>query len=269
VKIVVVVGRIDEIEDAALWKLGRAVRNLVSDSHKLTLIQQLGYDQATDAGIVWREARPRHRNGVRVPRIRAVYQNATREHALSVALRTAGLVTFTLSGLDGQILTLRKCSEPRQPGVYSVEVSAVSPFWLDVMAEKAAVPIFLNAGIDHDGGRCILDAVQLATACAVGWDADALVFLDQDEGVRDHAGSVMRWLEVNGHKDSHDRNSEGSRMLDKVRACGIALRAGVRRGRIFPWSQVASLEDLFRARVEYGTEITSFPLETPKRIRVE
>jgi len=164
-----------------------------------------------------------------------------------------------LSGLDGQILGLRKCGKPAQASAYSVEISEVSPFWIDVIGEKAAVPVLLNEGIDCDGMRCMLDAVQLATACAIGWDADVLVLLDRDEGVRDFAGSVRRWLELSQRNGSPDSYSEGYGMLDKVQACSAALRAGVRRARILPWSQIDCLEDFFRAKIRYGTEIILCP----------
>lgn len=160
-------------------------------------------------------------------------------------------MAFGLCCMDGNMIRLRRANENSKR--YGAEVASVTPFWLNLIAERGGVPVLAPVGVGTDNSWKLLDPYQLAARCAIAWNADALIFLTE-EGVRDCQGNVMRWLEV---ANIHQISTVEDNMAARLKACREALEAGVHRARIFPSSHIDSLADFYFTRIEYGTEIVT------------
>ena len=169
------------------------------------------------------------------------------------AFNMVHVTAFGLCGCDGNLLQLRSKKE-RSNGV--PEIAGVTSFWLDAITEKGGVPVIASVGIDFDGNWRKLDADRLAIRCAVAWNADLLMYLVDEDGVKAGDGGVMRWLDA-GNLDQIDRNSLGAKMMARLNGCREALEGGVRRARIYPYSHIESLSDFYSTRLDYGTEVTT------------
>jgi acetylglutamate kinase len=226
-------------------RLAGCVRNLVSAGHRVVLVHDHDENQISlgqesmEPGLETAEACNRGMGA------------AIRANKLLVSmLNTTRVTAFGFCGFDGNLVQLRL---GRPNGIS--EVAAVEALWFDVITEKGGVPVIANIGCRPDGTWKMLDSDQLAAQCAISWDADLLIFLVGEDGVRDCEGTVMRWLDA-GNVDQIPRKSLGGSMMAKLNGCCIALEGGVRRARIYPASQIESLPDFYFARIDYGTEIT-------------
>lgn len=179
---------------------------------------------------------------------------AVKANKLLVSLLNAADITaFGVCGFDGNLLELRLKTE-RSNG--TAEIAMVRTFWLDAITEKGGVPVIAGVGSTVDGTWKKLDANELAIRCAVAWNADVLMFLINEDGVKDRDGTVMRWLDARSF-DQIDRNSLGTEMMARLNGCLEALEGGVRRTRIYPYSRIEILSDFFFTRLDYGTEVTT------------
>lgn len=171
---------------------------------------------------------------------------------LTSLLNIVGVPAFGFCGLDGDIVRLRLCSGGTN--AFDAEVASVSPFWLNVVTENGGVPVLCNIGVAADSSWRVLNSDQLATKCAVAWNADALIFVIAGEGVRSDQGNVLRWLNVADiHRIGGAPTEEN--IVTKLHGCRQALEAGVHRTRIFPVAHIEQLADFYFAALEYGTEV--------------
>jgi acetylglutamate kinase len=97
----------------------------------------------------------------------------------------------------------------------------------------------------------------MASACAVALHAQALVFLTDVPGVKDQAGAVIRWLDVQTIPAMVEQATVSGGMLPKLEACTKALRKGVNRVRIMPASNVEALPGFFTSPLDCGTEVVA------------
>jgi acetylglutamate kinase len=174
--------------------------------------------------------------------------------SLVCRLNAAGMRALGLCGADGKILRMRRKNEMGS-GRESLEIASVDPFWLDVISQQQSVLVMANLGPGPDKKLHRVDAGELAAACAVAWRADALVFLTAYEGIRNVGGEVIRWLEA-GHVEALLQSSMLSpEVLSHLKAGHEAIKHGVRRVRILPFSCVNSLSQFYFAKIAEGTEL--------------
>lgn len=189
------------------------------------------------------------------PALEMICGNPTK--ALRAALKIAGLTAIRLSGADGNIFRVR---QGPAPGIAAI--AATDPFWLEVIASNGGIPLVDNLTLNPGQKYCWINTDQVASACAIGWDADALIVLSENHGLEAPNGAVIRWLSVGKLPDFLSACKTPSHILSKLNACRDALQHGVRRARIFPVSQLASLSSFYISRIDYGTEVVLLDLQT-------
>jgi acetylglutamate kinase len=135
------------------------------------------------------------------------------------------------------------------------EIASSDTRWLDTITAAGAIPVLSSMALGFDGEYYNVNADEMASACAVAWHADALVFLTDVAGVRGADGDILRWLSVDQIAVlARDAVISGG-MLPKLAACREALLHGVKRVRILPAEAAAVLPDLCSARIPHGTEV--------------
>ncbi|HEV2992741.1 MAG TPA: acetylglutamate kinase [Candidatus Angelobacter sp.] len=170
-------------------------------------------------------------------------------------LAAAGIPAFGLCGADGNIVKIRKTRSKANELNVTAEVSSVHPKWLEAICERGGVPVLANVALGSDNQHHCLNADRLAGACAISWDADALVFLSDSDGPRDADGTVLRWLETRKIVELTRGTAIRPNMATKLDVCHQALKHGVRRTRILPLSQIESLSSFYFSRIDFGTEV--------------
>ena len=246
------------IEDrTTLHVCGKAIADLVADGHRVAVVHgggaqltrtlaQMGKRSEFIAGLRVTDAETRDT---------ALMVLAGRVNkALVAAIGSHGQAAVGLSGGDGHVFRARKKKTSPDLGFVG-EIAATDPRWLDAIWAMNAVPVISSIALGFDGEYYNINADEMAAACAVCTNADALVFLTDVPGVKDADGSVMRWLTVPQITALEKQQVITGGMLPKLTACRKALSEGVKRVRILPASSAASLPDLCTTRVNDGTEV--------------
>jgi acetylglutamate kinase len=174
--------------------------------------------------------------------------------ALVAALGSHGQPAVGLSGGDGLVFRARKKRTAPDLGFVG-EIVASDPRWLEAIWKMDSVPVLSSLALGFDGEYYNINADEMAAACAVCCQADALVFLTDVPGVRGADGLVMRWLSVDQIAALTRDEVVSGGMLPKLGACREALLHGVKRVRILPAEAAAVLPDLCTSRVVQGTEV--------------
>jgi acetylglutamate kinase len=173
---------------------------------------------------------------------------------LVAALGAHGQSAVGLSGGDGLVFRARKKRTAPDLGFVG-EIVSSDPRWLDAIWKMGSVPVLSSMALGFDGEYYNINADEMAAACAMCCDADALVFLTDVPGVLGADGDVMRWLTVDQIAVlTRDEVISGG-MLPKLGACREALLHGVRRVRILPAEMATALPDLCSSRISHGTEV--------------
>lgn len=174
--------------------------------------------------------------------------------SLVAALGALGQPAVGLSGGDGLLFRARKKRTAPDLG-YVGEIVSSDPRWLDAIWQLNGVPVLSSMALGFDGEYYNVNADEMAAACAMACHADALVFLTDVPGVKGSDGEVLRWLSIDQIAEMAKSAVITGGMLPKLSACREALLNGVKRVRILPAEAAASLPDLCKARVTYGTEV--------------
>jgi acetylglutamate kinase len=135
------------------------------------------------------------------------------------------------------------------------EFCAVDTLWFDAIWNEGGIPVLYSLALGSDGEYYNVNAVQMASACAIACKADTLVFLTDVPGVKDADGSVMPWLTIKQVPMLIAGSVVGGGMLPKLEACSNALKRGVGRVRILPAAQAEVLPQFYFQKLEYGTEV--------------
>jgi acetylglutamate kinase len=175
--------------------------------------------------------------------------------AMVAALARVGRPALGMCGGDGLAFRARKKKANGHDLGYVGEISTVEPRWLDAIWQGGAIPVVSSVALGHDGQYYSINADQMAAACAIGWQANALIFITDVAGVKDSDGSVIRWLHANRIADLRRDAVIRGGMLPKLEACQEALDRGVPRVRILPASHVDALPQFYFARIDHGTEV--------------
>src|ERR1700761_1660630 len=242
---------------ALLHACAQAIADMVKDGNQVALVHGGGVQLTRTLKLMGKQSE--FIAGLRVT------DAVTRDTALMVlagqvnkslvaALGAHGQSAVGLSGGDGLIFRARKKRTAPDLGFVG-EIVASDPRWLDAIWKMGSVPVLSSMALGYDGEYYNINADEMAAACAMCCNADALVFLTDVPGVRGANGQVMRWLSVDQIAGlTRDAVISGG-MLPKLSACREALMAGVKRVRILPAEAASVLPDLCTTRVSEGTEV--------------
>jgi len=240
-----------------LIAIGKAIADLVADGNQVAIVHGGGVQLTKTLALMGKKSE--FISGLRVT------DAETRDVALMVlagrvnkslvaALGQQGQSAVGISGGDGHVFRARKKKTTPDLGFVG-EIAATDPRWLDAIWKMGAVPVISSIALGFDGEYYNINADEMAAACAICTQADALVFLTDVPGVKGADGSVMRWLSLKEIPALEKQAVISGGMLPKLNACRDALLGGVKRVRILPAEAAAVLPDLCTSRVNDGTEV--------------
>jgi len=174
--------------------------------------------------------------------------------SLVAALGALGQPAMGVCGGDGLMFRARKKRTVPDLGFVG-EIAASDPRWIEAIWQLNSVPVISSLALGFDGEYYNINADEMAAACAVACNADALVFLTDVPGVKGADGEVLRWLSIDQIAEMAQSAVISGGMLPKLGACREALLNGVKRVRIMPAEAAGSLPDLCNSRVTHGTEV--------------
>jgi len=259
VKIVIKIGGAALEDRSTLRKCARALADLASDGHQVGVVH--GGGSALTRTLKQLGKQSEFVNGLRVT------DAETRDVALMVlagmvnktlvgAIVAAGFPAIGLCGGDGMTFRARKKDTRGYDLGYVGEICSVEPRWLQAIWAQGGIPVLSSLALGIDGEYYNINADQMATACAIACDADALIFLTDVPGVKNAQGTVIPWLNTKEIGDLVERSVVGGGMLPKLEACSQALREGVGRVRILPASRAEVLSEFYFTKLACGTEVT-------------
>jgi acetylglutamate kinase len=246
------------LQDPALFAgCARAITELVRDGNQVAVVHGGGVQLTQTLKALGKQSE--FINGLRIT------DAETRDTALMVlagkvnkslvaALGALGQPAVGMSGGDGLLFRARKKRTAPDLGFVG-EIAASDPRWLEAIWQLNGVPVLCSMALGFDGEYYNINADEMAAACAVACNADALVFLTDVPGVKDATGAVLRWLSIDQIAEMAKSAVITGGMLPKLGACREALLNGVKRVRILPAEAAGSLPDLCSSRVAQGTEV--------------
>ena len=240
-----------------LHACGKAIAELVTDGNQVAVVHGGGVQLTKTLAQLGKKSE--FISGLRVTdaetRDAALMVLAGRVNkSLVAALGTHGQAAVGLSGGDGHVFRARKKKTTPDLGFVG-EIAATDPRWIEAIWAMGAVPVISSIALGFDGEYYNINADEMAAACAISTEADALVFLTDVPGVKGADGAVMRWLTLAQIPSLEKQNVISGGMLPKLNACREALLHGVKRVRILPAESAALLPDLCSTRVNDGTEV--------------
>ena len=159
-------------------------------------------------------------------------------------------------GICGGDLRMVLASKKKQPDLgYVGEVCTVDARWIERLWDAGVVPVVSSLALGFDGEYYNVNADQMASACAIACEAEALIYLTDVAGVKDADGTVLRWLDVHAIADMVQAATVSGGMLPKLEACTSALKKGVTRVRILPATRAEVLPGFFTHPIDCGTEV--------------
>ncbi len=235
----------------------RAITELVRDGNQVAVVHGGGVQLTKTLKALGKQSE--FVNGLRVT------DAETRDVALMVlagkvnkglvaSLGALGQPAVGFSGGDGLLFRARKKRTAPDLGFVG-EIAASDTRWLEAVWQLNGVPVICSLALGFDGEYYNVNADEMAAACAIACNADALVFLTDVPGVKDANGAVLRWLSIDQIAEMAKSAVITGGMLPKLGACREALLNGVKRVRILPAEAAGSLPDLCSSRVAHGTEV--------------
>ena len=240
-----------------LTRCAKAVAELAHDGHRVALVHgggvqltrllaQMGKKSEFVAGLRITDAETRD--------AALMVLGGRVNKSLVAALGQCGQSAVGLTGGDGHVFRARKKKTTPDLGFVG-EIAATDPKWLDAIWTMGAVPVISSIALGFDGEYYNINADEMASACAIATEADALVFLTDVPGVKGADGRVLRWLSLREVPALEEQAVVSGGMLPKLKACRDALVHGVKRVRILPAESAEALPDLCNSRVNDGTEV--------------
>ena len=256
-KFVVKLGGATLENKALLHTCGKAIAELVQDGNQVAVVHGGGVQLTRTLAQMGKVSE--FISGLRVTdaetRDAALMVLAGRVNkSLVASLGTHGQAAMGLTGGDGHVFRARKKKTEPDLGFVG-EIAATDPRWLDAIWKMGAVPVISSIALGFDGEYYNINADEMAAACAICTNADALIFLTDVPGVKGADGAVMRWLTLKQIPALEAEAVITGGMLPKLHACRDALIGGVKRVRILPAEAAASLPDILSTRVNDGTEV--------------
>ena len=259
-KIVIKIGGAALEDKSTLRKCAHAVVELARDGHRIAVVHGGGTALTRTLKLLGKESD--FVNGLRIT------DAETRDVALMVlagivnkslvaGIVAAGHPAVGLCGGDGRAFRARKKQTEGYDLGFVGEISWAEPRWIEAIWTAGGIPVMSSIALGSDGEYYNINADQMASACAVACDADALIFLTDVAGVRDAEGVVIPWLNVSEVAALVEHSVVAGGMLPKLEACSQALKKGVGRVRILPAAQAEILPQFYFTKLECGTEVTA------------
>jgi acetylglutamate kinase len=260
VKIVIKIGGAALEDKSTLHKCAHAVVELAHDGHRIAVVHGGGTALTRTLKLLGKESD--FIDGLRIT------DAETRDVALMVlagivnktlvaGIVAAGHPAVGLCGGDGMAFRARKKQTEGYDLGFVGEISWAEPRWIEAIWSAGGIPVMSSVALGSDGEYYNINADQMASACAVACDADALIFLTDVAGVRDAEGVVIPWLNIREAAALVEHSVVAGGMLPKLEACSQALKEGVGRVRILPAAQAEMLPQFYFTKLEYGTEVTA------------
>lgn len=158
----------------------------------------------------------------------------TVNHELVAAFVAAGANAVGLSGIDA-CLTEAEQLDPAL-GAVGRPVRANAQI-LRLLTENNYLPVIACVAGDRRGNIYNVNADQMASACAAGFEADTLLFLTDVTGVLNGAKEVVPRLTAGDCQALIDQGIATGGMQAKLNAATDALRKGVREVVIVPGAE--------------------------------
>jgi len=174
---------------------------------------------------------------------------------LVAAITVAGATAFGICGGDGSSFRARKKHTSAGDLGFVGEITTVDVSWLEAIWRAKAIPVISSLALGEDGEYYNVNADEMASACAVALQADALIFLTDVAGVKNRDGFVMSSLKLDAIPHLIFDSVVAGGMLPKLEACRGALRRGVSRVRILPAREVQVLASFYSSQLAPGTEV--------------
>jgi acetylglutamate kinase len=174
---------------------------------------------------------------------------------LVAAITAAGQPAVGLCGGDGGVFRARKKQDSEHDLGFVGEICFAEPRWIKAIWAEGGVPVLSSVALGSDGEYYNVNADQMAAACAIACQADALIFLTDVPGVKQADGSVMARLNTAEVAGLIATAVIRGGMMPKLEACTQALKRGVGRVRILPAAQVDVLPLFYFERIDCGTEV--------------
>lgn len=237
----------------ALNKCGCAFAQLTKDGHRLVTVHG-GHSALNGLMAPLTAASPQERLGGSDCDLGVALIAGAANKNVVERFDRGGLKALGMCGGDCGIFKLRgKNGAPRE-STCPIEIAQIDSQWLDALCSLGITPVVASVGLTLDRHYCFTDPDKLASMLASEWKAHALIFLTDTAGVTDANGNVIRWLDLRQARTlRHNDESDGIR--SKICAAECALRAGVRRVRIFPFADAELLANFYVSRIDSGTEI--------------
>ncbi len=255
-KLVIKIGGAALDDKEVVSTFAKTIPSLCQEGHKLVIVH--GGGAALSRTLKQLGCETTFVNGLRVT------DSQTRNVAMMVlagqlnkqlvaAIGTAGQPAIGICGGDlRMVLATRK----KQPDLGFVgEICTFDSQWIDRFWNAGVVPVISSLALGFDGEYYNVNADQMASSCAIACGAHALVYLTDVAGVKDGAGSVIRWLDVNAITEMVEQATVSGGMLPKLEACTSALKKGVTRVRILPATRAEVLPGFFTHPIDCGTEV--------------
>jgi acetylglutamate kinase len=257
-KIVIKIGGAAVENKQTLQRCAHSVVQLAQDGHQVAVVHGGGGALTRTLKLMGKESEFVH--GLRVT------DAETRDVALMVlagivnkslvaAIAAAGQPAIGLCGGDGGVFRARKKQDSEYDLGFVGEICFSEPRWIKAIWAEGGIPVLSSVALGGDGEYYNVNADQMAAACAIACQADALIFLTDVPGVRMKDGSVMSRLSAAEIPLLIEESVISGGMMPKIEACLQALKRGVGRVRILPAAQVDVLPLFYFERIEYGTEV--------------
>jgi acetylglutamate kinase len=170
---------------------------------------------------------------------------------LVAALIAAGARAVGLTGIDAGLVE----AEQMDPELGMVgRVVRANPELLDLLVGHSFLPVVACVAGARDGRMYNVNADQMASACAAGWNASRLIFLTDIEGVLDASKQVQPTLTAEDCERLIRENVATGGMQAKLNAAVVALEQGVEQVEIAPGAAPDVLGRLFAGET-MGTRI--------------
>lgn len=160
---------------------------------------------------------------------------------LVAALVAQGAPAVGLSGIDAKLAEARPMSA--ELGAVG-RIHRVNAELLEVLCDASYLPVVACVAGDSDGNIYNVNADQMASALAIAFDADRLVFLTDVEGVRGAGGAILSHLTPDDAKKLIASGVATGGMQAKLEAACEAVDQGVSEVVIAPGAAPGILDRL-------------------------
>lgn len=157
------------------------------------------------------------------------------------ALVAEGAAAVGLSGIDGRLAEAKQLRE--ELGAVG-RITRVNAELLEVLCDAGYLPVVACVAGDGDGRVFNVNADQMASALAVAFQADRLLFLTDVEGVRGAGGAILSHLTPDDAKKLIQTGIATGGMQAKLEAACEAVDQGVQEVVIAPGAAPGVLDRL-------------------------